>query len=326
MQFLTDFYEKFKSWVNENPRRAALYGGLIVLFLLSFLIDVEGLHVSLAGEAILENGPSWFTNSLFTTFFVDIFLIIVAFAATRKMNLVPSGLQNFMEIVVEYFYDLSESIAGKAASVYFPWCMTLFLFLVISNWSGLLPFVGSLYVEHSGEQATEEHGFLNRQLAMADGKLVLVEPAAEEEGHAAQVPLFRAPSADLSTTFALAIATMVMVQYYGIQALGAGTYFKKFWNTSGEGAQKGINIFVGVLEAISEISRILTFSFRLFGNIFAGEVILATMAFLITFLVPLPFYFLEVAVGVIQAFVFTMLALIFFSMATISHDHADEHH
>ncbi|MEZ4656416.1 MAG: F0F1 ATP synthase subunit A [Caldilineaceae bacterium] len=189
------------------------------------------------------------------------------------------------------------------------------------------------------------------QLAMADGKMILLqgetthdeeahpaeggeEPAAQgeeqhaaegEEEHAALVPLFRAPSADLSTTFALALSTMALVQYYGFQALGAG-YLRKFWNTSGQGAQKAINVFVGVLEFISEISRILTFSFRLFGNIFAGEVVLATMAFLVTFIIPLPFYFLEVAVGVIQAFVFTILTLIFFSMATVSHEHGDEHH
>jgi F-type H+-transporting ATPase subunit a len=89
---------------------------------------------------------------------------------------------------------------------------------------------------------------------------------------------------------------------------------------------KGINIFVGILEAVSEVSRILSFAFRLFGNIFAGEVVLATMAFLITFLVPVPFYVLELLVGAVQALVFAMLALVFFTMATASHDHGDEHH
>ena len=261
-------YERLKNWVQEEPRKAGIYGGFILLLLLSFVpwLDVTDLHVSLAGERLIENGPAWSTNSLFTTIFVDIILIIMAFLATRKMDLIPSGFQNFMEAMIEYFYDLAESIAGKAASTYFPWCMTLFLFIVISNWFGLIPFVGSLYTEH-GVHAAEEHGFFERQLAMADGELVLVEPAAEE-GKPVHIPLFRAPTADLSTTFALAIATVLLVQYYGIQALGAGTYFKKFWNTSGEGAQKGINIFVGILEAISEVARVLTFSFRLFGNIF----------------------------------------------------------
>lgn len=334
MEYLKNTYENIRQrivdFVQSNPRRAAIIGGAIFLLLLSFVIRVPQPHVSLAGEALFEHGPSWFTNSLLTTILVDIFLIVLAFQTTRNMSLIPRGLQNFMEIIVEYFYDLSESIAGRAASQYFPWAMTLFLFLVISNWSGLLPLVGSLGVIHGDlhleEAVEEEHGFvLDNQLAMSDGALVLVEAAAEEEGHTTFVPVFRAPSADLSTTFALAIATMFMVQVYGYRALGPA-YFKKFFNTAGEGSQKGVNIFVSVLELISEVARVLTFSFRLFGNIFAGEVVLATMAFLVTFLVPLPFYFLEVAVSVIQAFVFAILALIFFSMSTVSHEHDGEHH
>jgi len=116
-----------------------------------------------------------------------------------------------------------------------------------------------------------------------------------------------------------------------VRAFGA-SYFDKFlpWKAKGEGFMKGINGFVSILELISELSRILTFAFRLFGNIFAGEVVLATLAFLVTFLIPIPFYGLEVMVGVIQAFVFTMLSLIFFSMATIGHggEHQEgaEHH
>ena len=148
--------------------------------------------------------------------------------------------------------------------------------------------------------------------------------AAAEEGHAKFVPLLRPPSADLNFTFAIALITMFMVQVYGFQALGT-SYFTKFFNTSGSGAMKGVNIFVSILELISELSRILTFAFRLFGNIFAGEVVLATMAFLVTFLIPVPFYFLELFVGFVQALVFMALALIFFSVATISH-HGDEHH
>jgi len=113
---------------------------------------------------------------------------------------------------------------------------------------------------------------------------------------------------------------MILVQYYGVKAFGP-SYFNKFfpWKAKGKGFMKGINGFVIVLELISELSRILTFAFRLFGNIFAGEVVLATLAFLVTFLVPIPFFGLELMVGVIQAFVFMMLALIFFTMATIGH-------
>lgn len=245
-----------------------------------------------------------------------------------------------MEALIEYLYNLAESVTGKAAATYFPWAATLFLFILLSNWSGLIPGVGSIGFFHTGavhgeEGEAEGHGALmDQQLALVDGSPVLVQAAdslakatsAEaEEGHGKFVPLFRAPSADLNVTFALALATMFMVQFHGVRALG-GSYFKKFWNTSGHGFMKGINIFVSILELISELSRILTFAFRLFGNIFAGEVVLATMAFLVAFLIPLPFYILEILVGAVQALVFMMLCLAFFSMATISHSHGDEHH
>jgi F-type H+-transporting ATPase subunit a len=116
---------------------------------------------------------------------------------------------------------------------------------------------------------------------------------------------------------------MFLVQVWGVRALG-GKYFKKFFNASGHGFMKGINAFVGILELISEFARIIAFGFRLFGNIFAGEIVLATMAFLVMFLLPVPFYILEVFVGFVQALVFMMLALVFFSMSTISHEH--DHH
>lgn len=323
-----------------------ILGGVVLALLLSvamyWILPVPKPHVSLAAEPIFESGFQWFTNGLLTTLIVDLILILIAVSATSKMNLVPSGLQNAMEAIVEYLFNLAESVAGRAAGTYFPWAATIFFFVLISNWSGLIPTVGSLGFFHSPaahEEHKEEnkeggsHGFaLDHQLAMVDGSPVLIQAAdaaakqaAAEEGKPKFVPLFRAPSADLNVTFALAIATMVMVQIHGIRALGAG-YFRKFWNTSGHGFMKGINIFVSVLELISEVSRIIAFGFRLFGNIFAGEIVLATMAFLIAFLVPLPFYLLEILVGVVQALVFMMLALVFFTMATISHAHGDEHH
>ncbi|MEZ4682158.1 MAG: F0F1 ATP synthase subunit A [Caldilineaceae bacterium] len=326
--------DSLMSYINENPRRALLIGGLF-LIIISFFIPVPQPHVSIAAEPLFESGYQWLTNGVLTTIIVDLLLIIIAYLATRKMNLVPSGLQNFMEAVIEYLYGLAEGVSGKAASTYFPWAATIFLFVVLSNWFGLIPGVGSIGFFHGAEHevAGEEHGVaFDQQLAMVDGNLILVqaadavakEEAVGEEGeHAKFVPLFRAPSADLNVTLALALATMVMVQIHGIRALGGG-YFHKFWNTSGHGAMKGINIFVSLLEIISEFSRIIAFTFRLFGNIFAGEVVLATMAFLVAFLAPIPFYMLEILVGAVQALVFMMLALVFFTMATISH--GDEHH
>jgi F-type H+-transporting ATPase subunit a len=323
-----------REYVRTHPRVAWIAGAVLVWMifeiLIRLLIPVPPPHVSLSGEPIFSTGPSWFTNSLLTTIIVDVIVIGLALLARSGMSLVPSGFYNLMEAAIEYLYGLAQSVAGKDARKYFPWAVTIFLFVIISNWSGLIPGVGSIgYFHAEGHEAEGDHAYvLSDQLAMADGQLILRATPAEEEGHAKFVPLFRAPSADLNMTFALAISTMIMVQVWGVQALG-GSYFRKFWNTSGEGMFKGINIFVSILELISEISRILAFGFRLFGNIFAGEIMLATMAFLVALLLPIPFYMLEIFVGFVQALVFMMLTLAFASMATVSHGgegHGGEHH
>lgn len=331
--FFKGLWDKFKAWVDANPRRAALWGGGILIFIIGFFIPVEEPHVSLSGEALFSQGPAWFTNSLLTTLIVDIIIIALALWATMGMKLIPTGWQNFMEYVIEGLYGLSESVAGKNARKFFPWVMTIFIFVIVSNYSGLIPGVGSIGFYHPLKEGEDAHAItFERKLVMADGDLSLVQPVADLEAPAAAaadgkkfIPLFRAPSADLNVTFALAIVTMVMVQVWGVRELGA-SYFRKFWNIQGEGFMKGIYGFVSVLEIVAEFSRILAFGFRLFGNIFAGEIMLATMAFLITFFVPMPFYAFEVFVGFVQAFVFMMLALVFFTMATISHGHDDHGH
>lgn len=334
MDRVTKIWERFKAWVQANPVKAGVWAGVIILLILGFVIPVPTPHVALSGEPIFSDGPRWLTNSMVATIVVDIVIILLALLATARMKLVPSGWQNFMEMVIEYLYGLAESIAGRDARRYFPWVATIFFYVIISNWSGLIPGVGSIGFFHDAAPATEgEHALASgRQLAMADGSLLLVEPAAvdaapaaAEEGHRVFVPLFRPPSADLNMTFALSLVVMTMVQVWGVRALG-GSYFRKFFNLSGEGFMKYINGFVGILELISEFSRVLAFGFRLFGNIFAGEIVLATMAFLIAFLLPIPFYVLEIFVGFVQALVFMMLALVFFTMATISHGHDDHEH
>jgi F-type H+-transporting ATPase subunit a len=129
------------------------------------------------------------------------------------------------------------------------------------------------------------------------------------------VPFLRAAATDLNFTLALAIISMFMVQFYGIQALGLG-YFSKFINLKG-GA---MGFIVGIIETISEIAKVISFAFRLFGNIFAGQVLLFVMAFLVPWLLPIPFYGLELFVHFIQALVFALLTLVFFSGAVVSHD------
>ncbi len=316
---------------------------MIASIVTKIVLPVPPPHVALSGEPIFSDGPSWLTNSVLTTLIVDVLLLLLALITRFSLKEVPSGLQNVMEAVVEALYGLAESVSGKNASKFFPWVATIFLFVIISNWSGLIPGVGSIGFYHPVEShGTEEapategegHGYrIDGQLAMAGGSIILTSPQSEqaapsaaESEHGKFVPLFRAPSADLNVTFALAIATMVMVQIWGVRYLG-GSYFRKFWNFSGSnGFMKGINGFVGILELISEFARIIAFGFRLFGNIFAGEIVLATMAFLFAFLLPVPFYALEVFVGFVQALVFMMLALVFFQMSTISHGSHDEHH
>jgi F-type H+-transporting ATPase subunit a len=344
VDFFKNLWARFVAWVQADTRRAIAWGVAILLLILGFVLPVPEPHVALSGEPIFSRGPGWLTNSIVTTLVVDIVIILLALLATARMKLIPSGWQNFMEMVLEYLYGLAEGIAGRDARKFFPWVATIFLLVIVSNWSGLIPGVGSIYIEHDAAAPGEEPGqegeharLLDGQLAMADGALVLVQPSAFEAApaaaveaqaeaeHGKKVPLFRAPSADLNLTFALALTVMTMVQVWGVRALGGG-YFRKFWNTSGQGFMKGINIFVGFLELISEFSRVLAFGFRLFGNIFAGEIVLATMAFLIAFLLPIPFYVLELFVGFVQALVFMMLALVFFTMATISHGHDDHAH
>ena len=324
-----NFWDRITAWVQENPRTAAIWAGAIILFLLSFVIRAEPPHVSLAGEPLFSAGPRWLTNSLLTTLIVDIIVIALALLATTRMKLSPSGWQNFVETVIEWLYGLAEAVAASQARRFFPWFATIFFFVIVANWVELVPGVGSVGYYHTPDQNAPSHALIvSDKLAVVNGQLIFAQPQnvpvaqmlQEEAEHHAFVPLLRPPSADLNMTLGVALVVMTLVQIYGVQALGVG-YFGKFWNFKGDNVMmRIINGYVGILEIVSELSRIIAFTFRLFGNIFAGEIMLATMAFLITFWLPVPFYALEVFVGLIQAVVFAMLAIIFFMMATISHE------
>ncbi|MCB0160560.1 MAG: F0F1 ATP synthase subunit A, partial [Caldilineaceae bacterium] len=148
MESVTNFYNRSKQKAQDNPRRTAIWVGLFILFVLSFLVPVDPPHVALSGEPIFSNGPKWFTNSILTTILVDIFLLLLAFLTTRNMKMIPGGLQNGFEVILEYLFNLSESVAGKDARRYFPWVTTIFLFVIFSNWSGLIPGVGSIGFYH----------------------------------------------------------------------------------------------------------------------------------------------------------------------------------
>jgi len=196
--------------------------------------------------------------------------------------------------------------------------MTMFLFVIVANFSGLLPGFGSIGLLEPAHAPQVGH--------VAEGVFLTgAEAGLAEEGYVIR-PFFRAPSTDLNFPLALALVTVVLSQYFGFRALKLG-YLKKFFDVSG--FKKGVlvggaQLLAGLLEIISEIAKIISLTFRLFGNILAGEVLLAVLAFLIPYLISVPFYGLEVFVGFVQALVFFMLTLVFFSLAVTGH--GDEAH
>ncbi len=220
------------------------------------------------------------TNTLLVSWITMAVLITISILATRKVQLVPSGLQSLFEMVIDFGYTTVEDLAGsKKAKVFFPIVITFFLFILFSNWIGLLP--GFSTVTFKGE------------------------------------PLLRSMNSDLNMTLALALTSAVLTHAFAIYYLGFIDYLKKWFTLN------PIFLFVGILELVGEVTKIVSLSFRLFGNIFAGEVVLSTVSSIFAFVVPLPFYFLEIIVGFVQAAVFMMLTLVF--MVLLSEKHATEH-
>ncbi|MDZ4228867.1 MAG: F0F1 ATP synthase subunit A [Patescibacteria group bacterium] len=238
------------------------------------------LHISISAQPIFSIGGFEVTNSMLATMVVTIFLIGLAISGKRYFHLKnkPRWV-NFLQTIVESFYEFVAGISPQHAQKFFPLVATIFLFVLLGSWIGLLPGADSIGL-------TTVHGF---------------------------VPFLRGATADINTTLALAIFAVVSVQFYGYKHRGV-KYFGKFLDFSSP-----INFFVGVLELISEFSRVISFAFRLFGNIFAGEVLLAVIAFLIPLVASLPFFGLEIFVGFIQALVFATLTLVFINIAVSEH-------
>lgn len=243
------------------------------------------MHISLAAEKIFNIGPLAISNSMINTYAVMALLFLVALTVGQNIKIIPGRIQGLIEMLLEMILNLVESIAGHNARKIFPFVVTFFIFILCSNWLGLLPGVGTIGLK-------EEEKF---------------------------TPLFRAATADLNTTLALAIIAMISVQIFGLRSLGIG-YLKKFFNLSSP-----LMAFVGLLELISEFAKVISFGFRLYGNIFAGEVLMGVIAFLIPILAPTPFFFLEIFVGFIQAFVFTLLLTVLLTIASESHEESKAH-
>lgn len=242
-----------------------------------------GLHISLAPESLFRLGFLTVTNSLLLSWMVSVLLCWLAIKIYKSLRIVPSNGQLAIEMAVGGLWNITHDMAGAKAKIFFPYVATIFVYILISNWSGLVPGVGTILLKEETVHGTIE-----------------------------SIPLLRAPTADLNTTLALALVSVGLIQFYGLKYLGLA-YLKKFFNF-----KNPILTFVGLLELIGEISRVISFTFRLFGNIFAGEVLLAVMAFLIPVIAPVPFYGLEIFVGFIQALVFAILTLVFVNMATQS--------
>jgi F-type H+-transporting ATPase subunit a len=324
---------------------------LVVLNLLS-IPKVVLPEISIAAEPVIDFHlfgfwPSGITNTLLASWLTTILLVVVAWALTRKMKDVPGRGQGALEMIIEGFYNLVEGAAGrKWARRFFPIVMTIFLFVIVSNWIGLTPLFGGWGALHHADHGQEVR-WLNESHTIGlwqraeDGHAEAKDAGAhgEETEYYAMAPFFRAATTDLNVTLALALVSVVLTQYFGLQALGIG-YLNKFVPVGGiikAFTKKGvgcvgrigalgmalIDTFIGAVESISEIGKVISFSFRLFGNIFAGEVLLGVMAFLIPYLVSLPFYGLEIFVGFVQAMVFMMLTVAFFVVAITSH--GEEH-
>ena len=238
------------------------------------------------------------------------------------MSLIPGRGQSIAELLVGGLYDFFTTVTGKYVSQVFPLVASLFLFILVANWVGLLPGVGTVGFFRDGHapaakeaqsakapsQPVDDHG-LPSPIASTEST-----PEVQEEKKEF-VPLLRGATADLNTTLALALFAMFAIQYYGFKTAGIH-YGKRFLNFSNP-----IYFFLGLLELISELSKVVSFAFRLFGNIFAGEVLLAVIAFLMPFIVPLPFLTMELFVGFIQALVFSMLTAVFLSVAVAHGEH-----
>jgi len=267
-------------------------------------------ETTLFAEPIFSVGAFSVTNSLLTSWIAVLIIIIFSIALRKKLRLIPGFLQNIAEMVVEQGLALADLVTNdrKISLKIFPIAITIFFFVLINNWIGFFPGVGSI-------------GFIQ-----------------QHGGHDVFLPLLRGGTADINTTLALSLVAVVGANIFGIIALGVWNVFNKYINLQILASiprkimkdpmivvTAPINFFVGIFEIIGEFAKIASLSFRLFGNIFAGEVLLMSMSMLVPYIVPIPFLFLEIFVGVIQALIFSLLTIVYFTIAATSHGHEEEH-
>lgn len=261
-----------------------------------------GHEISLAAEPVFHVGAFNITNSVLNTWLVVLIVIIFSLTLKAKLRLIPRGIQNVFEMVIEGALKMCDSVTQdrKISEKVFPIVFTFFIFVLLNNWLGLLPGIGSIgFIEH--------------------GKFI---------------PFFRGGTADLNTTLALALISVIGANVFGMVTVGFLRHANKFFNVGSflEIPRKirkdfsivivnPIKFFVGLIEIVGEIAKVASLSFRLFGNIFAGEVLLSSIAVIFAFGLPIPFMFLEIIVGVVQALIFAILTLVYYTIAATAEEH-----
>ncbi|MFA5778411.1 MAG: FoF1 ATP synthase subunit a [Candidatus Paceibacterota bacterium] len=266
-------------------------------------------EITLFAEPVFNLGNFTITNALFTSWIVVAFIIVLSLVLRSKLRVIPNKLQNIFEVVIEEGLKLCDQVtSNRNLSVkIFPIAISVFFFILINNWFGILPLGGFGLVEKG------EHGL-------------------------AFIPFIRGGTADINTTVALAIMAVFGANLFGIFSIGIWKIFNKYVNLKELGGiftkirheptiiiVAPITFFVGLIEIVGEFAKIASLSFRLFGNVFAGEVLLVSMAALVAYIVPIPFLFLELLVGVIQALIFSILLVVYFTISSTDHEEHEEH-
>jgi F-type H+-transporting ATPase subunit a len=266
--------------------------------------------ITLFAEPIHQYGSFTVTNSLLTSWFAVAILIILALALRSKLKTIPGKLQNIFEMILEGALGMCDQVTNdRALSMrIFPIAITVFFFILVSNWLGIMPLGGFGIVERGKEGLTF-------------------------------IPFLRGATADINTTLALAVMAVIGANVFGVVSIGLWKTFNKYVNLKAlvkifKEVRKDatiiivapITFFVGLIEIVGEFAKIASLSFRLFGNVFAGEVLLASMAALVAYIVPIPFLFLELLVGVIQALIFSILLVVYFTISATDHDEHEPTH
>lgn len=243
---------------------------------------MDGIHIALAAEKITTLWGIPITNTLITSWIVMAVLTLLAIFISRNISLRPSKLQVLFELLIEFVLDYIEKTleSKKLARAYFPLLVTLFLFIFTANALEFTPGIGSI-------------GFFH-----------------EAGGEQSFTPLLRSVNTDLNVTLALTFIVFAVIELSGVFIIGFFKYFRRFINFSSV-----MGFFIGIIELFSEIARLISFSFRLFGNIFAGEVLIVVVTSFVPFFVPVPLMLFEVFVGFIQAAIFSLLTLFFIKLA-----------